>query len=298
MDESISDEVRRLEIPGRITAAKGKGGLVKLDINTDWSTAEIYLHGAHLSAFQKNGDAPLLFTSQASRYEFGIPIRGGVPIIFPWFGARERKAAHGFARTSPWKLHETSAVPSGGVSARFHLADSPERAEWPIFSAVYVVTVTDRLLLDLLITNQSDRDLVFENCLHTYFQIGDVATVSVKGLKGVEYLDKTENFARKMDLDERILIQSEVDRTYIGTQDSVEIHDTTMKRTIIVEKHGSLSTVVWNPWIDKAKAMADFGDDEYKTMVCVESGNVAENKITLKPGRTQVLEVMVNSVGF
>ncbi|OMO79458.1 Aldose 1-/Glucose-6-phosphate 1-epimerase [Corchorus olitorius] len=41
--------------------------------------------------------------------------------------------------------------------------------------------------------------------------------------------------------------------------------------------------VVWNPWDKKAKAMADFGDDEYKHMLCVEAVAI-EKPITLKPG--------------
>lgn len=42
-------------------------------------------------------------------------------------------------------------------------------------------------------------------------------------------------------------------------------------------------SVVWNPWDKKAKAMADFGDDEYKHMLCVEAAAI-EKSITLKPG--------------
>jgi D-hexose-6-phosphate mutarotase len=40
------------------------------------------------------------------------------------------------------------------------------------------------------------------------------------------------------------------------------------------KNHGHL--VVWNPWIEKAKAMGDFGDEEYKNMICVEPGSVAD----------------------
>lgn len=40
--------------------------------------------------------------------------------------------------------------------------------------------------------------------------------------------------------------------------------------------------VVWNPWDKKARAMSDFGDEEYKHMVCVEAAAI-ENPITLKP---------------
>ncbi|CAG8812728.1 18139_t:CDS:1, partial [Gigaspora rosea] len=32
---------------------------------------------------------------------------------------------------------------------------------------------------------------------------------------------------------------------------------------------------VWNPWI-KARSISDFGDEEYKNMVCVEPGTVTE----------------------
>src|SRR3954464_9369275 len=119
-DSMGSEALKKLEIPGRITAQKGKGDLLKLDINTDWSTAEIYLQGAHVTGFQKKGEPPVLFMSQSSRYEAGQPIRGGVPIIFPWFGPKEGKPAHGFARTTGWELHETNATPDGGATLRFH----------------------------------------------------------------------------------------------------------------------------------------------------------------------------------
>ena len=66
-------------------------------------------------------------------------------------------------------------------------------------------------------------------------------------------------------------------------------------RKIRVEKSGSVSTVVWNPWVAKAKQMPDFGDDEFKQMVCVESGNVAQNKITLAPNQSASLKVILSS---
>jgi glucose-6-phosphate 1-epimerase len=292
------EALKKLEIPGRIAVQKGNGNLPKLDITTDWSTAEIYLQGAHVTAFQKKGEAPVLFLSQSSRYEAGQPIRGGVPIIFPWFGSKEGKPAHGFARNTSWELHETNATPDGGATLRFHMPETAAASEWPVFSANYIVTVTDRLRLDLIVTNLSNKDLVYENCLHTYLLVGDISKVSVRGFKGLEYLDKTDNSARKREPENSLRITSEVDRIFLNTQETIEIFDSAMARTILVEKKGSVSTVVWNPWIDKAKAMADFGDDEYKQMVCVESGNVADNQITLKPGRSQTLTAVLTSLPF
>lgn len=292
------DALKKLEIPGRVAVSKGKGDFLKLDVTTDWSTAEVYLHGAHVTSFQKKGEAPLLFMSESSRFEAGHPIRGGVPIIFPWFGPREGKSAHGFARVTPWELHETVGVPDGGVTLRFYMTESPAAAEWPAFSVNYVVTVADRLRMDLMVTNRSDKDLVYEDCLHTYLAVGDISNVSVRGLKGLEYLDKTENYARKREPENILRLTSEVDRTFLNTQETMEVFDSSFRRTILVEKTGSASTVVWNPWIDKAKAMPDFGDEEYKKMICVESGNVADNRITLKSGRTQILTTVLTSLPF
>jgi len=108
-------------------------------------------------------------------------------------------------------------------------------------------------------------------------------------------LDKVANFAEKTETEDAIKISSEVDRVYLNTRSAVEIHDPAFKRTIVVEKEGSASTVVWNPWIAKAQQMPDFGNDEYQRMVCVESGNVASDKLRLEPGKTSVLKVRIGS---
>src|SRR5438093_4853817 len=151
----IADRLKRFEIPGRVTLLEGNGEMTKIEALTDWSTAEIYLHGAHVTDFQKKGEAPLLFTSQFSRFKADQPIRGGIPIVFPWFGAREGEPSHGFARISEWELHEATALPEGGVTLRFSLPETAENATWPAFTANYVVRVTDTLELELIITNAS-----------------------------------------------------------------------------------------------------------------------------------------------
>lgn len=292
----IPDRLKRFEIPGRVTLLEGNGELTKIEVTTDWSAAEIYLLGANVTDFQRKGDAPLLFTSQFSRFTAGQPIRGGIPVIFPWFGAREGSPAHGLARLSEWELHEANTVPDGGVSLRFSLPDTAESAMWPPFSANYVVTITDTLTLELIITNCSpDQNFSFEACLHTYFTVSDINAVSVIGLKGVGYLDKVENFSQKTDTAEAIRFTSEVDHIYYDTTGPVEILDPKLRRKIRVEKTGSASTVVWNPWIAKSQQMPDFGNDEYRQMLCVESGNVAKNRIVLTPGKSSVMKVTLGS---
>ncbi len=292
----LPERLKRFSIPGRVSVLEGNGDLPKIGVTTDWSTAEIYLHGAQVTDFQRKAEAPLLFTSQCSGFASGQPIRGGIPIIFPWFGAKESGPSHGFARIAEWELHEATTVPDGGVTLRFSLPLTAEGAMWLPFAANYVVTITDTLALELTITNLSgDETFDFENCLHTYLSVGDVEKVSVTGLKGAAYFDKADNFAQKVDQAETIQIASEVDRIYYDTASAVEVADPTLRRRIRIDKSGSASTVVWNPWITKARQMPDFGNDEYKQMLCVESGNVAKNRKYLPPGRSAVLKVVLSS---
>jgi D-hexose-6-phosphate mutarotase len=159
------------------------------------------------------------------------------------------------------------------------------------------VLVADHLTLELQITNMSkDKVFTFEDCLHTYFNVSDIKEVRISGLQGARYLDKVDGGAEKLETEDGFAISSEVDRVYQDTKSAVGIHDSGAGRIIQVQKQGSNSTVVWNPWIAKAKAMADFGDEEYHGMVCVESGNVGKNKITLKPGESSMLKATLSAV--
>jgi glucose-6-phosphate 1-epimerase len=274
----------------------GRGGLPMLQIQTPWSAAEIYLQGASVTHFQLHGEPPLLFLSEQSRFEKETPIRGGIPIIFPWFGKPEgRVSQHGFARIRSWELVEVSKQTDGSVVVHLSLPASAELLAVPL---EYYVTVGRTLMTELVITNFSDREFHCENCLHTYFTVGDIKQVSVAGLQGVEYLDSLDGRTRKQEMANAIRFTGEVDRVYLNTPHAVQIHDAALRRVIHVAKEGSASTVVWNPWIAKAKAMADFGDSEYQRMVCVESGNCTENALHLAPGQESRLKLIVSSASF
>jgi len=296
MPAEITPAVQSGKALGSVMFLDGQGELPMLKVNTAWSTAEIYLHGAHVTHFKKKDEPGLLFMSQCSRFAEGQPIRGGIPVIFPWFGPREGMGQHGFARVTAWELKEFIPAADGSVSVRLQLPDSPEGSAYPPFTAVYTITVKDDLTLRLDVTNNSEiESLTFENCLHSYFEIGDIKEVSLIGLKGAKYLDKVSQFAEKTESADAIRISSEVDRIYLNTTSTVEIQDSRLGRKICIEKHGSTSTVIWNPWIAKAQQMPDFGNDEYLRMVCVESGNVSSNQIILPPGETSKLEVKLSS---
>ncbi len=261
---------------------------MKVAVETEWSTAEIYLHGAHVTHFQKKGEAPLLFMSEKSEFDPTKPIRGGVPVIFPWFGGREGLPAHGFARTSAWSLEESSVFAGGDVMLRFRM---------PTVDALdveYVVRVGRQLSMEFVVTNAGNQDATFETCFHTYFQIGAIDSIAINGLAGCSYIDKILE-GTFTQTDDAIQIGSEMERVYFDSMETVEILDAKLARKVRVAKSGSHSTVVWNPWIAKSQRMPDFGDDEYPHMVCVESGNVAGNSITLSSGSRAIMKVELSS---
>jgi len=275
-----------------VTFLDGQGELPMLEISTPWSSAAIYLQGAHVTQFKKKDEPPMLFLSQCSRFVEGQPIRGGIPVVFPWFGQREGLGQHGFARVKTWDLKEVAPAPDGSVSVRFRLPACPEASDFTPFTADYLVTVSQSLTLQLVITNQSnDAEFTFENCLHSYFEVSDITAISVSGLNGLNYLDKVAHFVEQTETNETLRIASEVDRVYQNATGTVEILDPRFGRIIRIEKHGSASTVVWNPWTAKSRQMPDFGDEEFERMICVEAGNVASNSISLPPGATSTLTV-------
>lgn len=276
------------EIPGSVSLLTGKGGLPLIRVDSANSTAEIYPLGAHITRFRRKNAPPLLFMSDASEFEVGKPIRGGVPVIFPWFGPRDGMPAHGFARLVVWDIKASQVLADGSVMLHLRLPTDDT------FEMDYIVTVGDTLTMELTVTNTGSSDFRFESCLHTYFQIGDIHQISVTGLNGTRYRDSLIG-EDTTEIAEAIRFTGEVDRIYQNTGAEVEIHDPALCRIIHVRKSGSKSTVVWNPWIAKSQRMPDFLDDEYLQMVCVESGNVKENAVVLKPGGTSTLKVEIGT---
>ena len=296
----VSEELRRLEISSHVEIVNGHGQLPLIKITTPWSTAEIYLNGAHVTGFQKKGEPPLIFMSAKSDFAPGKSIRGGVPICFPWFGNRDGEPSHGFARSTEWQLIKTSAAPNGMVTVHFALPQIPGREAWKNLRTEFVVTVADTLTMELIAANDScDEPLAIENCLHTYFQVGDISAVWLTGLRDAPFDDFAagNNGVRKMENDAVLRIAKETNRVYPDNTSTVEIIDEKLQRKIRVEKFNSNSTVVWNPWTTQ-KLPDDFDQAEHKQMICVESGNVKQNKISLAPGKTSALKVVLHSQRF
>ncbi|HET6168687.1 MAG TPA: D-hexose-6-phosphate mutarotase [Terracidiphilus sp.] len=289
---------RRFGIAGIAQIVAGKGGLPIVRITSPAAQAEVSLYGAQVLGWRPAGAEEVIFVSGRSHWELGVPIRGGIPVCFPWFGnkADDPKAPkHGFVRTREWRLDSLHADDDGSVTlVCLTSSDDTTRAWWPHdFLLAYRIRIAHTLRLELSMVNRGAGPIRFEEALHTYFRVGRVQQACVRGLDGVAYLDKMDGFREKRQSGE-LLIASQTDNAFMDTEGPVEIVDGALQRRLRTEKLHSSSTVVWNPWQDGAATLSDFGADEWEHMLCVEAGNVLRGAATLAPGEEHMLRATIS----
>ena len=273
-------------IAGVLDFVETQHGLVKARISLDGATGELYLQGAQVTAWQPPDERPVLFTSPNNAFAPGRAIRGGIPVIFPWFGPNRHTPAapqHGFARTATWHPDGVETAGSGSLALTLSLGDGDVGSPfWPErFRAIYTVTFAQTLSLRFAVQNRATHPIVLEEALHSYFAISNVTEIAISGLAGTTYVDKTDAARRKLQTADLVTITAETDRVYLDTPRQCVIEDRGWRRRIVIEKDGAASSVVWNPWVEKAAEMADLGDPAWRGMVCVESGNIADNEVQL-----------------
>ena len=284
-----------------VVVDEGEGGLERARVTGPRAEAEIYLQGAHVTRWRPRlAPAPVLFVSSRAVYAPGKAIRGGVPLIFPWFGphATDRsKPMHGFARSRPWRLIAADSAPDGSAAIELGLDDDEAtRALWPHgFRARYRVRVGDTLTMALDVVNTGGGAFTFEAALHTYLAVDDVRTVSVRGLEQTPFIDKVDAMTRKRHGSEPLRLTGETDRVFLGTGARCVVEDPGHRRRLTVDKTGSASTVVWNPWAAKCAEMADMGPDDWRSMICVETANAADDAVTVAPGGTHVMTATIGA---
>ncbi len=288
MSEEIQALNERFGAPGRVNFHAGPGGLIQVAVSGTAATAAICLQGAHLTTWGRHGEPPVVWLSPDARFAPGKSIRGGVPVCWPWFGPHETEArfpAHGFARTVPWAVEAVDAGDADVTRLEFRLVgDSASRAMWPHACELRLeVAVGAALEMALVTRNTGAEPITIGQALHTYFEVSDVRNVRVEGLEDCPYLDKVEGMARKRQSGP-VTFDREVDRIYLDHPADCRIVDPGHARAIRIRKSGSASTVLWNPWIEKAAHMGDLGPDGHLRMVCVESANAAGDVVRIAPG--------------
>ena len=301
MEGAIPELDHRFELPGTAQVVEGNGGLSKVRITCPEAVGEMYLHGAHVTSWKPVGGEEVLFLSSQSRWAQGHAIRGGVPVCFPWFGGKAddpTAPAHGFVRTRVWQLESIAQVGGAVTVSMFTESDEGTKRWWPAeFRLVHRATFGSELSLELVVTNTGGTSLRFEEALHAYHRVGNIEKTRVRGLDTVHYFDKTDSNRKKMQHGE-IVIVSETDRVYLDTRDAIELEDPVLRRRTRVTKEDSRTTVVWNPWVQKAHSLSDFADDEWMQMICIESSNVSDFAVDLAPGQRHKMKALVRVANF
>jgi len=281
-------EYRPFEAPGHIDFKQSKSGLTKIVIDNRFAEAEIYLHGANLTHFRPKGEEAVIYNGKESIYTALKTVHAGIPICWPWFGAHPTEIAkpqHGFARDMLWKPKSTKTADDGETEVVLMLEETPESLQlWPYtFRLELTFTVGSSLSIEMKTTNTAGTPFTVTQALHTYFFIGDIEAVEARGVEATPFVDYTDDKKEKIET-APLRINRMVNRVYVPTDAVCTIEDGELKRRIIIEKGGSRSTTIWNPW--EKSGIHDLPDDAYRKFLCIETTNALSDARTLQPGET------------
>lgn len=288
-------DIEALLSPGiRVGGDADTGPLIEVD--HQGHRAQISLFGGQLLSWQPAGHDPVIWLSPGAVFDQSTPIRGGIPVCWPWFGGHASEAdwpSHGFARTAIWDVTPSEPDPT---TVHLNLPGNPSDATyWPHTSRPSLTyRIGDELAIELTLENTDTAPVELSQALHTYFVVGDIAAVSITGLEACPFHDKlTDRDAPAAQ--SPITFTAETDRIYRQLTGPIELRDPVLKRTITIAHAGATSVIVWNPWVEKSARLRDMGPpDAYRGMVCIETGNVAPDLLRLDPGETHALQTTIS----
>ena len=249
------------------------------------STAEIAIQGAHVTSWKRATGDEMLFVSANSALTAGEPIRGGIPVVFPQFAALGPLPMHGFVRTATWEVADVGRDPTGAVFALLRTRDTEAtRSLWPhSFRANLRLTLDEALSTAITIENTGREAFPFHCALHTYLRVADLRKVSVEGLEGATYQDRTAKSVQRRERRRPLTVTGEVDRIYVARPGRLRIRDESRGRAILFDRAGFSDVVIWNPGEERARASIGLADGEWLTMLAVESAQIVP-PVQLAPG--------------
>lgn len=265
-----------------------------IEVATAQAQATVALYGGQLLSFKPaRAEHDLFYLSEKAQYQQGKAIRGGAPLCWPWFGDDPGdlgRQAHGFARNLFWdvldsQLHNDNAEITLGLEST-----ATSKQWWPSeFSLRKKIHIGEQLKISVTTENKGEIPFSMSKALHSYFRVGDISQARVAGLDGVDYLDKTLDFARHKQTGD-VTAEGETDRVYLNAPTRVSIVDPALRRRIEIEHQGADNFVVWNPW-DKAADLNDMSAGDYEQFICVETANAIANSVIVAPGAMHHMQV-------
>lgn len=288
---------------------------VKLDELNCWrirhGQAELLVaqQGAHILSYQLAGQPPLIWLNDEAVFKTGKSIRAGVPVCWPWFGVFDRNpqsvqamrvsneapSAHGFVRAMDWEL---GGIEAEGESLKVEfLLPYPDGGfpGWPHqVDLTLSIRLDEQLHIHLTSHNRGAETVSISQALHSYFAVSDVREVHVEGVGCLKYIETLDNWKTVTQTGD-LRFTGETDRIYLDAPPLLSIVDPAWERRIELTSMGSRTAVIWNPWIDRAAAFSDMADDGWQRMLCIETANVMDDVVNLKPGASHTLGVSVGS---
>ena len=284
-------------LDGIVKFEEKNGHLIFLTVSNPYADAEICLYGAHVTSFKPHYSKEVLWMSAASAFEVGKPIRGGIPVCFPWFGPHKtdsEKPQHGFARLMYWEVTETATTPAGATSIRLQLCTSEAtKAFWPHnFCIELNIVVGTTLQVSLKVDNSGDQTFEYTCALHSYYNVSDIENIAIMGLHSALYHSQLEpgEFIQE---EKAITITKAETRHYHKTEATCILEDSGFDRKIRIAKSGSHITTVWNPGAATCAAIGDLPDNGYHSFVCVEAVNAFDDVVTLEPKESHTTMVIM-----
>ena len=298
--QTVAELNEEFSLPGVLAFDEPHPGMPRARVSTPACTGEFFLQGAHLTQWKPTGEAEALFLSDRSAYTPGKAIRGGIPVIFPWFGSPDTSPVHvapgspqhGLARIWPWTLRFAALAGDDlHLSTRLDQTEGIRALGFSGFELIYEVILGQTLTVRLSVLNVGHEPFFFEEALHAYLAVGNSREISVDGLHDTEFLDKTDGFARKTQTSNSLHFEGEVDRPYLNTTHPLTLRDPELKRCLSLHKTGSHTTVTWNPGDKLAAKLTDLQSEAWTRFVCLETANLADNAIKLHPGAVHSMEM-------
>ncbi|MDF9775933.1 D-hexose-6-phosphate mutarotase [Pseudomonas baetica] len=265
--------------------------------------------GAHILSYQLAGQPPLIWLNDEAAFKTGKSIRAGVPVCWPWFGNFDRNpksvqamrvsgeapSAHGFVRAMDWEL---GGIEAEGESLKVEfLLPYPDGGfpGWPHqVDLTLTIRLDEQLHIQLTSHNRGTDTVSISQALHSYFAVSDVRDVHVEGVDSLSYIETLDNWKTVTQSGDLRFI-GETDRIYLDAPPQLSIVDPAWERRIVLTSSGSRTAVIWNPWIDRAAAFSDMADDGWQRMLCIETANVMDDVMNLKPGASHTLGVSIGS---
>ncbi|HEN8801138.1 TPA: D-hexose-6-phosphate mutarotase [Pseudomonas putida] len=282
------------------------GGLNCWRISSDRAELLIAQQGAQILSYQRLGEPPLLWLSDQAIFDKGKSVRAGVPVCWPWFGNLQRNPeavqamyrgeqapAHGLARTRDWLLLGVEEA-ADGLRIEFELPDAQgDLPGWPHdVELKLAVVLGDDLKLSLTSRNMGNTPVTISQALHSYFAVSDVRQARVEGVEGLSYIETLADWQQRQQ-QAKLTFSGETDRIYLATPQTLSIVDPHWNRRITLTSSGSRSAVIWNPWTERARELPDMADDGWQRMLCIETANVWDDLVDLKPGASHSLGVKI-----